>query len=123
MAAMLLADLVVILHCVFVLVAVPGGLLIFRWRWWPWLHIPAFAWAGFVELSGGTCPLTPLENSLRALGGAAAYRGDFIDRYLFPLLYPSGLTREIQVALGIFVILFNAAIYGVFWYRLWRKGS
>jgi hypothetical protein len=105
MAAILLADLVVILHGVFV------------------LHIPAVLWAGFIEATGGICPLTPLENRLRALGGAAAYQGGFIDRYLIPALYPSDLTREIQIVLGIFVILFNMGIYGVCWYRLKQKGS
>jgi hypothetical protein len=123
MAATLLADLVVILHSVFAVIAVLGGLLVFRWRWWAWLHIPAVLWAGFIEVTGGICPLTPLENRLRSLGGAAAYQGDFIDRYLIPLLYPSALTREIQVALGIFVILFNMGIYGVYWYRVKRRVS
>ena len=118
MAALLLADLVVILHGLFVLVAVLWGLLVFRWRRCAWFHVPAFLWAGFIELTGGICQLTPLENSLRSLGGAAAYRGDFVDRYLVPLLYPSGLTREIQIALGIFVVLFNAVIYGAYLYRL-----
>lgn len=111
---LILADLVVILHGVFVLIAVLGGLLIFRWRRWGWFHIPAVLWAGFIELTGGICPLTPLENRLRTLGGEAAYRGDFIDRYLIPLLYPSALTREIQIVLGIFVILFNVGIYAVY---------
>ena len=121
MAAIVLADLVVILHCLFVFFAVLGGLLVFRRRRWAWFHIPAFLWAGFIELTGGICPLTPLENSLRTLGGAATYRGDFIDRYLFPLLYPEGLTREIQIALGVFVLLLNMGIYGVYWRGMRQK--
>jgi hypothetical protein len=120
MAAMLLADLVVIFHGVFVLIAVLGGLLVLRWRWWAWFHVPAFLWAGFIELTGGICPLTPLENRLRALGGEAAYEGDFIGRHLIPLLYPSDLTREIQIALGIFVILFNLGVYAWCRYKLKR---
>jgi hypothetical protein len=64
-----------------------------------------------------------LENRLRALGGGKGYQGDFIDRYLIPLLYPSDLTREIQIALGIFVVLFNMGVYGLYWYRLRHKGS
>lgn len=123
MAALLLADLLVIFHGVFVLVAVLGGLLVFRWRWWAWFHVPAFLWAGFIELTGGICPLTPMENRLRTLGGGSAYQGDFIDHYLIPLLYPSNLTREIQIALGIFVILFNMGVYALYWYRLQQKGS
>ncbi len=123
MAATLLADLVVIFHGVFILIAVFGGLLVFRWRRWAWFHVPAFLWAGFIELTGGICPLTPLENRLRDLGGGAAYQGDFIDRYLIPLIYPNDLTREIQIAMGIFVILFNMGVYALYWYRLQQKGS
>jgi hypothetical protein len=123
MASILLADLVVIIHAAFVLIAFLGGFLVFRWRWWAWFQVPAFLWAGFIEVSGGICPLTPLENRLRALGGGEGYQGDFIDRYLIPLLYPSDLTREIQIALGIFVVLFNMGVYGLYWYRLRHKGS
>jgi hypothetical protein len=113
----LLADLVVVIHGAFVLFALFGGLLVFRRRWWAWLHVPAFFWAGFIELTGGICPLTPLENRLRAPGGDAAYRGDFIDRYLIPLLYPDGLTRKIQIVLGLFVLLLNVGIYAWLWHR------
>lgn len=74
MASILLADLVVIIHAAFVLIACLGGFLVFRWRWWAWFHVPAFLWAGFIEVSGGICPLTPLENRLRALGGGKAIR-------------------------------------------------
>lgn len=122
MAADLLADLVMIIHGVFVLFSVLGGLLVFRRARWAWCHVPAFLWAGFIELTGGTCPLTPLENWLRGLGRGGTYPGDFIDRYLAPLLYPSGLTREIQIALGVFVILLNTGIYALIWRRGKRKG-
>lgn len=113
----LLADLVVICHVVFVLFAVLGGLLLLRRRWWAWIHVPAFLWAGFIELTGGICPLTPLENQLRALGGGDTYRGDFTNHYLIPLLYPESLTREVQIVLGVFVILLNVGFYAWFWRR------
>ena len=122
MAYPLLADLVVILHGVFVLFAVLGGVLIFRRRCWAWLHVPAFLWAAWIEFSGGICPLTPLENWLRARGGLTVYRGDFLDRYLMPLLYPNDLTRELQIGLGLFVLLLNAGIYAWFW-RGSRRGE
>ncbi len=121
MAYPLLADLVVICHVGFVLFAVLGGLFILRRRWWAWIHVPAFFWAGFIELTGGICPLTPLENRLRALGGEETYRGDFITHTLTPLLYPESLTREIQIALGLFVILLNVGLYAWFWRRLQQK--
>ena len=113
-----LADAVVLLHLAFVLFVVAGGLLAFRWRRAPWLHLPALAWGGWIEFSGSICPLTPLETALRRAGGGAGYGGSFIDHYLLPVLYPAGLTRETQWVLGAALLLFNAAAYGLLWWRL-----
>jgi hypothetical protein len=112
-----LADAVVLFHLLFVAFAVAGGLLAFRWRWVPLLHLPALGWAAFVEFTGRICPLTPLENHLRAASGAAGYTGGFIEHYLLPVLYPAGLTRELQWTLGTGLVLFNAVVYGLL---LWR---
>ena len=113
----LLADLVVTLHLAFVLFTVLGGLLAFRWRWVPWLHVPAAAWGGFVEVTGRICPLTPLENWLRNAAEGSRYEGDFIDHYLVPIIYPPTLTRGIQLALGGLLVVVNAAIYTIVWRR------
>lgn len=107
----LLADAVLVLHLAFVAFAVAGGLFALRWRWMPWLHLPVLAWAALVEFNGWICPLTPLENRLRAAGGAAGYEGGFIEHYLLPLLYPAALTRELQWTLGAALLGFNAAVY------------
>ena len=112
----LLADLVLILHLAFVVFVLCGGLLVLKWRWIAWLHLPAAFWGAVVEFTGWICPLTPLENWLRAQGGEATYRSDFIAQYLLPVLYPENLTRGIQLLLGTMVIVLNAAIY---WW-LWR---
>jgi hypothetical protein len=108
----LLADFVVLLHVVFVVFAVLGGLLVLRWRGVLWTHLVAAFWAAIVEFFGWVCPLTPLENWLRENAGEAGYRSDFIAHYVLPVLYPRGLTREIQIALGVFVVALNLAIYG-----------
>ncbi len=107
----LLADLTVVAHFVFVLFAVGGGLLVLRWRRIVWLHIPAAVWAALIEFYGWVCPLTPLENWLRVRSGASGYRGGFIEHYILPVLYPRALTRELQIVLGIFVLVVNLAIY------------
>ena len=118
MMYLLLADLVVVIHLVFVLFSVFGALLLIRWRKIIWLHLPAAAWAVWIEFSGRICPLTPLENWLRLKGGEYGYSGDFVEHYLLPLLYPSSLTREIQIILGAIVAGMNMAIYGyVFFLR------
>lgn len=97
-----------------------GGLLVLRRRRIAWLHVPAFVWGAAIEFGGWICPLTPLENRLRGMGGAGGYAGGFVERYLVPVLYPGELTREIQIALGLAVLLINLAIYG---FLLRRKSS
>ena len=107
----LLADLVVLVHAAFVLFVVLGGLLAIRWHGVVWIHLPAAVWGVIVEIFGWVCPLTPLENWLRQKGGESAYGSDFVARYVLPMLYPAELTRGVQTALGLFVILINLAIY------------
>lgn len=114
----LLAGGVVFIHLAFVTFAASGALLALRWRWVPWVHLPAVAWAAYIEFSGGICPLTPLENDLRARAGLDFYGGDFIARYLFPVLYPDGLTRDAQVVIGASVLMLNLVLYG---WLLWRR--
>jgi hypothetical protein len=113
----LLADLVLVLHLIFVVFVVLGGLLALRWRWAVWVHVPAALWGVGVELTGWFCPLTPLENHLRERAGQGTYDSDFIARYALPLLYPEGLTREAQLALGGFALGVNVLVYWVVIYR------
>ena len=111
MGAQLLADLTLILHLLFILFAIFGGLLCLHRFRWAWLHLPALAWGVWIELSGGICPLTPLENHLRHLASEEGYRGDFVAHYLLPLIYPQGLTQEAQWALGVLLLTINSCIY------------
>jgi hypothetical protein len=121
MMASWLADAVLLLHLLFIVFAVGGGLLALRWRWMPWLHLPALAWGATVEFTGWICPLTPLENALRLAGGAAGYTESFIERYLLPLIYPGELTRELQFVLGGALLLINAVVYAIVWHRRSRR--
>lgn len=107
-----LATLVVLAHLAFILFAMFGGLLALRWRRAPWLHVPCFVWGGWIELSGGICPLTPLENGLRRAAGETPYAGSFIEHYVLPVMYPTELTRSVQLVLAVGLVLLNAAIYG-----------
>jgi len=118
----LMADLVVVIHTLFVLFVVLGGLAVLRWGRLAWLHLPAAVWGAFIELTGGICPLTHLEVWLRQRAGGAGYAGGCIAHYLAPLLYPMGLTRGGQVLLGLLVVVVNLGIYGVV-LRGWRRRS
>jgi uncharacterized protein DUF2784 len=115
----LLADLVVLVHAMFAIFVVFGGVAVLRWPWVAWLHLPAAIWGGVIELKGWICPLTHLEIHFRRLGGEAGYEGDFIGHYLEPLLYPLWLTPRIQAIIGIGILMLNSAVY----FCLWRKES
>jgi Protein of Unknown function (DUF2784) len=111
----LLADALVILHFAFAGFVVLGAFVAWRWRWVIALHLPALAWGIWVEMSSSVCPLTPLENHLRHLGGEAGYHGGFLAHYLHALLYPLGLVPQVQWILGLLLILINAVAYGGWW--------
>ena len=106
-----LADAVLILHLAFVIFVALGGLPVLRWRRLMWIHLPAAAWGALIMFAGWVCPLTPLEKDLRRLGGQAGYEGGFVEHYVVAIIYPSGLTRGIQIGLGVAVILVNLAVY------------
>jgi hypothetical protein len=112
-----LADSVLILHLCFIFFVVLGGLLALRWPRVAWAHLPAAAWGALVEIMGWICPLTPLEIAFRSASGSAGYDTTFLERYLVPLVYPSLLTRDMQMVLGLFVLGINLAVYGVVWRR------
>ena len=113
------ADGVLLLHLAFILFAIFGGALAVWWRWMPVVHLPAAAWAVFVELTGRICPLTYLEEHLRIRAGQSGYTGGFVEHYLVEVIYPSGLTREVQFMLAAAVVVINIAIYA--WIALHRR--
>ena len=116
----LLADAVVTFHGLFIVFVVFGGFVAWRWRWVAAIHLPCAVWGMLIEFRGWICPLTPLENSLRARAGQAGYSGGFIEHYLLPAMYPAGLTPRIQAALGSAVLVINAVAYAVLIRRLTR---
>jgi len=116
----LLASAVVAFHGLFILFVVFGGFVAWRWRWVAAIHLPCAVWGMLIEFRGWICPLTPLENSLRARAGQAGYSGGFIEHYLLPAMYPAGLTPRIQAALGSAVLVINAVAYAVLIRRLTR---
>jgi hypothetical protein len=118
----ILADFLVVFHVAFLLFVVFGGLLALWRRRFAFLHLPAAVWGVFIELSGGICPLTPLEVRFRIQGGEAGYAGSFMDRYVVPVLYPPGLTRNTQIGLGILVGILNLGMYALVLWRWWREG-
>ena len=110
-----LADVVLVVHLAFIVFVVAGGVLALRWRWAPLLHLPAAGWGIFVELTGRVCPLTPLENALRHSAGSSGYSGGFIEHYVAPVIYPLGLSHDVQLGLAAFVVFANVFVYWLVW--------
>ena len=110
-------------HFAFILFVVFGGALVLRRPRLAWLHLPAVVWGALVEVRGWICPLTPLENSLRLAAGQEAYAGDFVGGYLLALIYPEGLTRELQIVLAVLVVAVNALFYGALILRMRRRAA
>jgi len=115
MPNLILADLLVAVHFCFILFVIFGGLFVLKWPKLIWLHLPAATWGALIEFAGWICPLTVYENRLRAAHGG--YASGFIEHYLMPIIYPSALTREIQILLGAGVVLLNMAVYGMVYAR------
>jgi hypothetical protein len=113
----LFADALAFIHALFVLFVIFGSLLVLRWPRVTWVHLPALVWGLFVEFSGAVCPLTPLESRFRVLGDESGYSEDFLSHWLLTVLYPESLTRGLQIALGVLLLLLNLSLYS--W--IWRK--
>lgn len=117
----LLADLVLVVHLLFIAFVVAGGFAAVRWPRLAWAHVPCFLWGALIEFADWICPLTPLEVRLRIASGQAGYSGGFIERYLLPIIYPGALNREIQIWLGLSVLALNAVAYAWLLRRLRRR--
>lgn len=107
----LLADAIVIIHFLFIIFIIGGGLLVISWPRVAFFHLPAAIWGAAVEIFGWICPLTPLENRFRCLAGENSYSGDFIVQYMIPVIYPENLTTSVQKILGALVIVVNIIFY------------
>jgi hypothetical protein len=111
MLSKIFADLLVTLHLSFICFVVLGGLLLLKYRWMVFLHIPAVIWGAMIEFNGWLCPLTDWENYFRVSANQKGYQDGFIEHYLIPVIYPSALTETIQIVLGSLVILINLLVY------------
>ena len=107
------ADLVLLLHFLFAAFAVFGGALVAHNFAWAWIHIPAVLWSSVVNLMSWTCPLTPLEKSLRTRAGQAGYPGGFIQHYVGRAVYPRGMPRQMQLVAGVSILVGNLVVYAV----------
>ena len=116
-------DAVAVVHLLFIVFVVGGGALVLAWPRIAWLHLPAAVWGAYAELTSTICPLTPFENGLRLRAGQSGYEGGFVERYLMPIIYPAGLTPNVQLVLGATVVAVNIAFYAIVWQRSRQRGA
>jgi len=93
----LLADITLSIHALFVVVVVFGLLLIILGgiRKWTWIRSPLIRYIHLAMILvvvseswlGITCPLTTLENYLRALAGQPGYELSLIGAWLRKILF------------------------------------
>jgi hypothetical protein len=119
----LLADVIALVHILFVLFVMFGALFALRWPRAIWVHAPALIWGFIVEFGNLVCPLTPLETRLRVLSGEAGYRESFLSHWLMTVLYPDFLTRDLQVVLGGSLLLLNIGLYAYVWRKKLARRS
>jgi hypothetical protein len=118
------AAVVLLIHFGFILFVLVGSMLALRYRWIVAVHLPAAVWGFVVELTGRGCPLTAVENFLLARAGQTGYSESFVEHYLLPIIYPAGMSREVQIGLASAVVVINLLLYGwLFLYRPMFKHS
>ena len=111
MAYNLGAQALALAHFAFIVFVLFGGFLVLKWPKLMWVHLPAAIWGVLIEFAGLWCPLTRWENALLRAAGRAGYDGGFVAHYIMPVIYPAGLTRSIEIVIGVIVLVINVAIY------------
>ena len=105
------ATAIALLHLAFILFVLFGGLLVLKWPKLGWVHLPAAVWGVLIEFFGFWCPLTRWENYFLREAGRAGYSGGFVAHYIMPVIYPPGLTRGMEIAIGVIVLIVNVSVY------------
>ena len=118
----LAADIILIIHFAFILFVIFGALLFFVTTKIIFIHLPALIWGLYIELTHSICPLTYLENWLLQKANLTTYSEGFIQYYLVPIVYPTNLTKDIQIYLGIGLIVINIVIYAFIFGKM-KKNS
>ncbi|MBC8439057.1 MAG: DUF2784 domain-containing protein [Deltaproteobacteria bacterium] len=118
MTYLILANIILAVHLLFIIFVVFGSLFVFYKKWFSFLHIPAVIWGILIEFTGWICPLTPLENHFRIIAGQSGYKHSFVQQYLLKIIYPDRLTRQDQIMIGCVILILNLFVYLLIFKRL-----
>ena len=106
------ANLTLIVHFAFIIFVVFGALLFFVSTKIIYVHVPALIWGIYIEITHSVCPLTHLENWFLQKANLTTYSEGFIQNYLASIVYPTNLSKDLQIYLGIGLIVINMIFYG-----------
>ncbi len=98
MAALVVAEVLVVLHLGFLVYMILGGFLALRRFALIWPHIATTVYSTYVTLASFTCPLTRLEKWLRGEGGQTPYEGSFIHQYVRGTFYPAEYETAVWIS-------------------------
>jgi len=114
------ADLIVVIHFAWILFMLAGTILtlggFFYKRFFDWwlfrtLHFCGIIYVGFLAVLREYCPLTILENTVRAkYNPDLTYPGSFIVHYIEKLVYPDVNPSTILVP-TIFIAVFTIVVF------------
>jgi len=109
------ADLILFFHLSYVGYVVFGLLLILLgwWRGWSWIRNPWFRATHLVAILIVAvsawfhidCPLTVIENDLRARGGDVGYSGSFMSHWMSEILFYEADPMAFTIAYSVFGLL------------------
>ena len=114
------AQITIFIHFLFIVYIVLGSILCFFKTKLIIFHLFSVARGVYIELSSNVCPLTYLENWFLQKAGLRAYTEGFISKYIFNIVYPIGLTEQIQLYLALGLIFINIILY-LFLYFLKKR--
>jgi len=117
----LAADIILIIHFAFILFVIFGALLFFVTTKIIFIHLPSLIWGSYIELTSSICPLTYLENWFLHKANLTTYSEGFIQNYLVPIVYPTNLTKDTQIYLGIALIVINIVLYAFIFSKMKEK--
>lgn len=109
----ILADLLVLLHFIWILFLLVGVVFALMGSRLAWVHLGGLVFSFFLNLFGWYCPLTYLENYLYSMKEAhTAYTSSFLAHYLEKIVYPDLPEKSIRLGEILFVVV-NLMVYGL----------
>jgi hypothetical protein len=102
-----LVEVTIIVHVIWILFLIFGFILALKRSKLAFLHLAGLLFTLFLNIMEWYCPLTYLENYLRAsLGSSTNADGSFMVRYAYSLIYPDLPETYIRIGDTLFLCMY-----------------